>query len=110
MLLDAINVPSSRAGKALIKTLSALSESTRDTDLTGWYRNGSVVGVVFTEIGSQDRAGIVSMMLARASAILRRVLNDEQFAQISISCYLFPDDWDDDILGARVIPCCTQIC
>jgi len=97
MLLDASNLPSSRAGKALIKTLSALSESTRDTDVSGWYRNGSVLGVVFTEIGSQDRAEIVSMMLARASAILRRVLNDEQFAQISISCYLFPDDWDDDI-------------
>ena len=56
-----------------------------------------MVGVVFTEIGSEDRAAIVSTMLARASATLRSVLSDEQSAQISISFYLFPDDWEHGI-------------
>jgi len=95
MLLAASNLPSSKAEKALSKIQSTLSKSTRDTDVTGWYKNGSVVGVVFTEIGSKDRDAIISIMLARANAALHRVLKEEQFAQISISCYLFPDDWDD---------------
>ena len=104
MLLDGKGLSSSEQRTAFIRMLSVLSESTRETDVTGWYRSSSVVGVMFTEIDSEDRAEIVSMMLARASAILRRVLNDELFPQISISCYLFPDDWDDDISGRPCNP------
>ncbi len=99
MLLDGKGLSSSEQRTAFIRMLSVLSESTRETDVTGWYRSSAVVGVMFTEIDSEDRAEIVSMMLARASAILRGVLNDELFAQISISFYVFPDDLDHQISG-----------
>ena len=36
----------------------------------------------------------MSTMLARVSAALRTCLSIEQFSQISISCHLFPEDWD----------------
>ena len=76
----------------LSKALSTLSDSIRETDVSGWYKGGSVVGVMFTQLGSEDRTAIVSMMLARVSATLRTALGAEQFSQVSISFHLFPED------------------
>jgi lipopolysaccharide/colanic/teichoic acid biosynthesis glycosyltransferase len=98
MLLDTGNgLPSRENGKALSTVLSALSVSIRETDVTGWYKSNFVVGVMFTEIGGEDRPAIVRVMLARMSATLRSILSDEQFSQISISFHLFPEDWDPEL-------------
>jgi lipopolysaccharide/colanic/teichoic acid biosynthesis glycosyltransferase len=81
----------------LSKVLSALSDSIRETDVSGWYKGSSVVGVMFTQLGSEDRTAIVSMMLARVSATLRVALGAEQLSQVSISFHLFPEDWDHEV-------------
>src|SRR3984893_11940487 len=40
-----------RAGDKIVQQLtSALSVSTRSTDLIGWYKEGRILGVVFTEV------------------------------------------------------------
>jgi lipopolysaccharide/colanic/teichoic acid biosynthesis glycosyltransferase len=98
MLLDMGNcLPSDKNGKVLGKVLSALSLATRETDVTGWYENNSIVGVMFTEINIDDRGSILSTMMARVSETLRSNLSLEQFGQISISFHLFPEDWDHEI-------------
>jgi lipopolysaccharide/colanic/teichoic acid biosynthesis glycosyltransferase len=97
MLLDTGDcLPSDQNGKVLSKILSALSLSTRETDITGWYKQNSAVGVMFTEIGTDDRNSILSPVLARVSETLRSSLSFEQFNQISISFHLFPDDWNHE--------------
>src|SRR5438128_10347909 len=83
----------------LAKTLPLLSACTRETDAVGWYKNDSVVGVMFTEIAAEDRNTIVGTMLGRVSENLRSNLSDQQFDQVSISFYLFPDDWDQQVPG-----------
>lgn len=75
----------------LSKALSILSDSMRETDVSGWYKGRSVVGVMFTQVGSEVRTATVNMMLARVSATLRTVLGAEQFSQVSISFHLFPE-------------------
>jgi len=98
MLLDMRNsLPSDKNGKVLGKVLSALSLATRETDVTGWYENNSIVGVMFTEINIDDRGSILSTMMARVSETLRSNLSLEQFGQISISFHLFPEDWDHEV-------------
>jgi lipopolysaccharide/colanic/teichoic acid biosynthesis glycosyltransferase len=98
MLLDMGNcLPTDRNGKVLGKVLSALSLATRETDVTGWYENNSVVGVMFTEINIDDRGSILSTMMARVSETLRSNLSLEQYSQISISFHLFPEDWDHEV-------------
>jgi len=73
MLVDiGDRVPSEGAGKILGKMVAALAVSTRETDVAGWYKTGCVVGVMFTEIGTEDRNSIVSTMIARLSTALRR--------------------------------------
>lgn len=76
--------------------LEALGQSTRETDVTGWYQKDLVVGVMFTEIGGDDRSFIVSTVMSRMTSALRDRLTLDQFRQISISFHLFPDDWDQE--------------
>jgi lipopolysaccharide/colanic/teichoic acid biosynthesis glycosyltransferase len=98
MLVDTGNcLPTDQNGKLLREILPLLSVSMRETDVTGWYKASSVGGMIFAEIGNEDRTSIVSTMLARVSAILHEGLSIEQFRQISISFHLFPEDLDRDI-------------
>ncbi len=97
MLLDMGDRMSPQAtGKVLTKILAGLSASTRETDVAGWYKNESIVGVMFTEIALEDRNLIVSTMTERLSTALRGDLNLEQFNQMSVSFHLFPEEWDHD--------------
>jgi len=97
MLLDAGNfLPSDKTGRVLTNLLSALSLSTRETDVTGWYKDRCIVGVMFTEIGSGDRGSILTTMMSRVSETLRNNLSVESFSQISISMHVFPEEWDQE--------------
>ncbi len=98
MLLDMGNQqPSEKNGKALDSIVSALLASTRETDVTGWYKNRATVGVMFTGLAVVDKNSLLSTMLTRISNTLRDNLTFEQFSQISISFHFFPDDWDHEI-------------
>ena len=98
MLVDMGNdLRSDKNGKALDKILSALSLSTRETDVTGWYKNNSVVGVLFTEFGVGDCNTILTTLMTRVSETLRTNLSSQHFNQISISFHLFPEEWNYEI-------------
>lgn len=98
MLLDmGDGLHSDKNVKALDKVLSALSASTRETDVTGWYKTDAVVGVMFTEFGVDERNAILSTMMTRVSETLRSKLSSHQFSEISISFHLFPEEWNHEI-------------
>jgi exopolysaccharide biosynthesis polyprenyl glycosylphosphotransferase len=95
MLLDTgAGLPSPRSEKLLLDVLDAVTESTREIDLVGWYATGAVVGVMFTELVVQARTSIIGTIMNRMSEALRKNLSLEQFNQIKISFHLFPEDWD----------------
>jgi exopolysaccharide biosynthesis polyprenyl glycosylphosphotransferase len=95
MLLDAGKCSPSN-GNVLGQVLSALSLAMRDTDVTGWYETASVVGVMFTEIGTEERSSIVSTVMNRISETLKNTLAPQSFSQLSISLHVFPEDWNQD--------------
>jgi len=96
LLLDMGDRPSDRNGKILGNISSVLSASTRDTDVTGWYADGSVVGVMFTEIATEDSASIPGTIIARVTDTLRGHLSLEQFNRVRISFHVFPEQWDHE--------------
>jgi lipopolysaccharide/colanic/teichoic acid biosynthesis glycosyltransferase len=97
MLLDTGAFSSSdKNGKILPSVLVALSSTTRETDMIGWYKNHSVVGVMFTEISITEKNVILSTMLRRVGEALRDQLTLEQFSQINISFHIYPEEWDQD--------------
>jgi lipopolysaccharide/colanic/teichoic acid biosynthesis glycosyltransferase len=97
MLLDVSSVLIDKREKTLDKILSALSLSIRETDVAGWHKNDTVIGIMFTEIANDARKSIVSTMLLRVNGVLYSNLTFEQFNQISISHHIFPEEWDHDV-------------
>ena len=97
MLLDmGDHLPTHTTEKDFGWLLEALSVSTRETHVVGWYESGRVAGVMFTEIRLQDHKTIVGTMISRLSEILRNHLTLEQFNRVSVSFHVFPVNWDTE--------------
>ncbi|MGH9528922.1 MAG: sugar transferase, partial [Terriglobales bacterium] len=98
MLVDmGDGLASEKNGKSLHKVFSALAQTTRETDVMGWYRTNGVVGVMFTELNLDDRDLVLRTMMNKSTESLRQNVEAEQFDRITISFHLFPEEWDHDL-------------
>jgi lipopolysaccharide/colanic/teichoic acid biosynthesis glycosyltransferase len=84
--------------RILLDVASALQGATRETDVTGWYQAGSIIGIMFTEIALDNNA-VLSTILSRISAAVGGRLDMDQFSRIKFSFHVFPDDWDSEDLN-----------
>jgi exopolysaccharide biosynthesis polyprenyl glycosylphosphotransferase len=75
--------------------VAAMLQRSRETDAIGWYEEGRVVGLIFPGIDPKDRTVALSTILKRVNGILTDQLTLEQVSQISISFYVFPEEWED---------------
>jgi hypothetical protein len=89
--------PGERNHEALRTILSTLSAATRETDVTGWYKDDRVVGVLFTEIMVEDESSIVTAVMSRVSEVLRNQLSSWQFNQVTTSFHVFPEEHEERI-------------
>jgi len=95
MLLHAGQLFQGEGHEAVLGSIErALSLSTRETDLHGWYEKDKVVGVICTEIGSGSTTSILSALHSRVCTALRNNLNLERMNIIQVSFHVFPDDLD----------------
>lgn len=72
--------------------LTALAPMTRETDIIGWYKQGTVAGVVFTEIADDDLASTTTAIMNRVSKTLKNHLTAHQFSKVSLAFHLLPED------------------
>jgi len=86
---------STRSG-GITKLVSALSQSTRDTDLVGWYKENEIIGAIFTEVGTGDDKAIVHALSTKVTDSLYGVLSVAEINEIRLSFHIFPEDWDED--------------
>ncbi|MHB8652825.1 MAG: sugar transferase [Terriglobia bacterium] len=101
MLLEAEDLLRSEPD-AFQKIVEALFSTTRETDVAGWYKRGSVIGVLFTEIGDAVKVVIAKTILAKMDAALSRHLGRELAKEITVLLNFFPEDWDTKDPGAKV--------
>jgi len=98
VLLDLRTVLANDSSREILNTiLSSLWKATRETDVAGWHKSNAVLGVLLTDVPTEGRTPIVGAMLARVSGVLYSTLTFDQFCQITISHYIFPEEWDCDI-------------
>jgi lipopolysaccharide/colanic/teichoic acid biosynthesis glycosyltransferase len=86
-------------GEVLDKMVSALLPATRETDVIGWYKDKTTVGVMFTDLVIDDKNSVLGVILSKVSTTLREELTPDQFDQVSISFHFFPDSWDQNYPG-----------
>ncbi len=105
MLLEAGDQQGSEeSGTTLDSMASALLSSSRETDVVGWYKDRTTVGVMFTGLVVTDKSLILSTILSRVKSVLQNELKFDQFNQVSISFHFFPDDWDRGDSGRPIDP------
>jgi len=102
MLLDPGNLLKSAEAQAIRNVMMAISRSTRDTDLKGWYKDGSIVGVIFTEVSGTEDETIIKALSAKITESLHGALGRAAVDEIKLSFHLFPEDWDDSDPGCPV--------
>jgi lipopolysaccharide/colanic/teichoic acid biosynthesis glycosyltransferase len=93
MLLDA-HQENGTAKKILHEAMEVVASSTRETDALGWYKEGAILGVIFTEVG-KDNSDLGSEILrAKIRTSLQEQLGSEIAGKIVISVHVFPEKWD----------------
>jgi exopolysaccharide biosynthesis polyprenyl glycosylphosphotransferase len=92
-VLMLLECQASNREEALEKVWRALLPSTRETDIKGWYQDGAIVGVIFTEIGAAEGTSVANALLTRVTHALSNTLSIEQLNEIKISFRIFPDEW-----------------
>jgi lipopolysaccharide/colanic/teichoic acid biosynthesis glycosyltransferase len=85
--------------RALSEIVAALSSSTRETDLAGWYREGATLGVIFTEFREGDRKALESLTSDKVTASMRSRFSPGQFDKMRISFHFFPERGDKSGFG-----------
>jgi exopolysaccharide biosynthesis polyprenyl glycosylphosphotransferase len=95
MLVHTGGLMQAKDGETVLGTITdALCQSTRETDLRGWYEQDAVVGAICTNIGPGDVSEMLNALHSRLCSLLRSNLNLQQMNEIHISFHVFPEDLD----------------
>src|SRR5712671_6340695 len=76
MLLDAHH--ENGTAKAILRgALASLTSLVRETDALGWYEDGAILGVIFTEVGDHSKDLIADALRTKVDNRLRQRLGPE---------------------------------
>ena len=70
---------------------AALASSIRDTDITGWHRNRSTIGVIFTSLSGSSRAATRTAISTKIQKLLGDHLQAAEVHSVEISFHFFPE-------------------
>ena len=97
MLLDAQAVLEHRNGTALVERFtSATCDATRETDFVGWYKEGAILAVIFTEVSLNGKHPITEVLQSKVVKALRDRLGHKLVSNLAVTTHLFPESWDKD--------------
>ena len=97
MLLDSRAVHTNGNGAAFSTRLAnAISEATRETDITGWYEDGAILAVIFTEINVEVKSPITEVLHSKVVGALQDNLSHDLASKLIVTFHLFPESWDKD--------------
>jgi lipopolysaccharide/colanic/teichoic acid biosynthesis glycosyltransferase len=93
LLLESELLDESHPGGVRDRILAVLAQSTRETDIRGWYRQDAALGVIFTEIAVENRDSVALTISTKIGGVLSAELSPEELRQVDVSFYVFPEDW-----------------
>lgn len=98
MLLDA-NLENGTAEQILMQAVDVVVATKRETDLVGWYKQGAILGIIFTEVSLEGERPITETLRAKIDTAFLKHLGRDRAAKIAISTHLFPENWDRNSSG-----------
>jgi lipopolysaccharide/colanic/teichoic acid biosynthesis glycosyltransferase len=109
MLLDSRLIHKNGNGAAFTEKLAtAVSEATRETDIVGWYEDGEVLAVIFTEINVDGKNAITDVLHSKVVAALQQKLDQKLASKLVVTFHFFPQSWDkerpDHVADSKLYP------
>jgi len=98
MLLDA-NLENGTAEAILRQAVEIVVVSKRETDLVGWYKQGAILGIIFTEVNLDGEVPITHTLRSKIETAFIKHLGRDRAAKIAISVHIFPESWDKNSTG-----------
>ena len=97
MLLEMHALHAKSVGSTFIERVrSAVAGATRETDLIGWYEEGRILAVIFTELNSEENIPVTELLVSKIEAVLRDSLGTKATAKIVITTHIFPESWNQN--------------
>ncbi len=98
MLLDA-NLENGTAEEILMHAVEVVVATKRETDPVGWYRQGAILGIIFTEVSLEGERPITETLRDKIQTAFVKHLGRERAGRIAISTHIFPENWDKNGSG-----------
>ena len=113
MLLDSEPIRKSGSDVGFPERLvSIVAEATRETDLVGWYEDGTVLAVIFTEINLEGKSPITEILHSKIIRALREHLGHKLASKLAITVHIFPESWGagrpDRVADIKLYPDLSQ--
>lgn len=89
-------------GEVLPQLVEAVGSVVRETDNLGWYKNGAILGILFTEIGEAESA-VINVIVDKVTNSLRAKLDVESANEIRLTYHVYPEKSDHHKRGAADI-------
>jgi lipopolysaccharide/colanic/teichoic acid biosynthesis glycosyltransferase len=113
MLLDASPACDAETSEPLMSHVtSILLKSIRETDLVGWYQNGVILGVIFTEVSLEGTTPIPEILSSKVVNALHNELSHKTTSKLVVTVHLFPESRErgggDPVADIRLYPDLTH--
>jgi lipopolysaccharide/colanic/teichoic acid biosynthesis glycosyltransferase len=93
MLLETDSLLKAGADKQAIQELVVtIVQTTRETDVIGWYKEGQILGTIFTEVDSANTTAVTAALFSRVKKALASTLAIDNMNEIRLSFHMFPED------------------
>jgi len=93
VLLDAEDATKTgRKPEILRGMIKAADAARRETDPAGWYKDNSVLGIIFTELGTAEDGVTITKLLEKVQEALASQLTGEDLKWVRVSMHVFADD------------------
>lgn len=89
MMIDIHKIINEKGSQRIVKKLiQLLEESSRETDIKGWYKHNRTIGIIFTEVNDL----IKELIVERIRNSIDESLEWEYARKIYIDCLSYPED------------------
>ena len=79
-----------RAERSIAEIGLALASCVRVTDITGWHKNRTTIGLICTSFSGASRTSIRSALHEKIQRVLREILHSAEVDQVEISFHFYP--------------------
>ena len=85
-----------------VELASCLLRATRETDVKGWYRDGSIAGIIFTDLPPETSPDLIKIIENKIVSAMADSFGAGSETKARISIYLYPADWHSQDFAMRL--------